>query len=150
LLIDPVDLVVCDLPIGYYPNEEIAARYRLQAESGKSYAHHLMMEQSLNHLKDGGYSIFLIPNGLFQSEQSDALKKFIGDTATIQGLLQLPLSMFKKEQYAKSIMIMQKKGGNAAPPSETLLANLPSFANAKAMESIIRQIDDWFRKEKAV
>ena len=27
LLVDPVDAVVCDLPVGYYPNEEVALEY---------------------------------------------------------------------------------------------------------------------------
>ncbi|HET7626831.1 MAG TPA: class I SAM-dependent methyltransferase [Bacillales bacterium] len=148
LLIDPVDCIVCDLPIGYYPHEAIAAGYDVRAKSGRSFAHHLLIEQSLRHLKDGGYAIFLIPNGLFESDQAGALKTFISKTAAIQGLLQLPLTMFKKEHYAKSIMILQKHGENAHPPSQTLLVHLPSFSNERAMQSIVQQIDDWFRKEK--
>lgn len=150
LLIDPVDVVVCDLPIGYYPNVETASRYDLKVEDGLSYAHHLMIEQSLNHTSEGGFLFFLIPNGLFQSDQAQALQKYLNRHAIIQGLLQLPLTMFKKEQHAKSIFMLQKKGEGVKPPAQVLLANLPSFSNRRAIEETIGQIDAWFQKEKAV
>ncbi|HEX7064791.1 MAG TPA: class I SAM-dependent methyltransferase [Bacillales bacterium] len=148
LLVDPVDVVVSDLPIGYYPNEETASSYELKAESGRSFAHHLMIEQSLRHTKDGGFLLFLIPNGLFESDQADKLKKFVNEQAVIQGVLQLPLSMFKKEQHAKSIFILQKKGEGVKPPSQVLLADLPSFKNQSAMQDIIQQIDAWFEQNR--
>lgn len=145
LLIDPVDAVVCDLPIGYYPDDERASAYALQADSGRSYTHHLMIEQSLNHTKEGGFLLFLIPNGLFQSDQTEALNAFIKQHAVIQGLLQLPLTMFKKEQHAKSIFILQKLGPGVKPPKQALLADLPSFSDEHALRNIITQIDEWFR-----
>lgn len=148
LLIDPVDVVICDLPIGYYPNEETTNGYELRAKEGKSFTHHLMIEQALNHTKNGGYLLFLIPNGLFESDQANELKKFVQKHAAIQGLLQLPLSMFKKEKHAKSIMILQKNGQDVKPPSQALLASLPSFSNQQAMHNIITQINEWFQKEK--
>ncbi|UZM98670.1 class I SAM-dependent methyltransferase [Lysinibacillus sp. MHQ-1] len=58
LLANPVDAVVCDLPVGYYPNEEIALEYELCSSEGMSYAHHLFMEQSMNYTKEGGYLFF--------------------------------------------------------------------------------------------
>ncbi len=36
LFIDPVDAVVCDLPVGYYPNDSRAADYQLKAVEGHS------------------------------------------------------------------------------------------------------------------
>src|SRR5699024_9227219 len=40
-LLDPVHLVVADLPVGYYPDDERATEFVLQADEGHSYAHHL-------------------------------------------------------------------------------------------------------------
>ena len=59
LFIDPVDLIVCDLPIGYYPNDVQAAEYELSSSKGHSYAHHLFIEQSIKHTIPGGYLFFL-------------------------------------------------------------------------------------------
>src|SRR5690606_29528702 len=77
LLVDPVDVVVCDLPVGFYPNDDIAKNYELCSKEGMSYAHHLYIEQALNYTKDGGYLIFLIPATLFESEQAEMLHKFL-------------------------------------------------------------------------
>ena len=103
LYIDPVDAVVSDLPVGYYPNEIGASEYKLKADEGMSYAHHLFIEQSVKHTKEGGYLFFLVPNFIFESDQAPKLHAFIKETCFIQGLLQLPVSMFKTRKMQKYI-----------------------------------------------
>ncbi|HWO97318.1 MAG TPA: class I SAM-dependent methyltransferase [Bacillus sp. (in: firmicutes)] len=144
LFIDPVDLVVCDLPVGYYPNDAGAAAYKVRAEEGHSYAHHLFIEQSLKHTKPGGYVVLLVPNNLFETEQAKQLHIYLKEEAIIQGLIQLPLSLFRQESLAKSIFILQKKGEGVTPPKEALLVNLPRFSNKEAMNRIMTEIDKWF------
>ncbi|MGG0188108.1 class I SAM-dependent methyltransferase [Bacillus rhizoplanae] len=148
LYIDPVDVVVCDLPIGYYPNEIGASEYTLKADEGMSYAHHLFIEQSVKHTKEGGYLFFLVPNFIFESDQAPKLHAFIKETCFVQGLLQLPVSMFKNEKNAKSIFVLQKKGQDIQMPKQALLVELPKFSNMKAMENIMNQINGWFAKQK--
>ncbi len=136
LYIDPVDAVISDLPIGYYPNEIGASEYKLKADEGMSYAHHLFIEQSVKHTKEGGYLFFLVPNFIFESDQAPKLHAFIKETCFIQGLLQLPVSMFKNEKNAKSIFVLQKKGPSVTMPKQALLVELINFEavvrNAKA------------------
>ncbi len=55
LFIEPADAVICDLPVGYYPNDEGAEAFELKADEGHSFAHHLFIEQSVKHTKPGGY-----------------------------------------------------------------------------------------------
>ncbi|EKN65097.1 N-6 DNA methylase [Neobacillus bataviensis LMG 21833] len=148
LFIDPVDAVIADLPIGYYPNDIRAADYQLKASKGHSFSHHLFIEQSVKHTKPGGYLFFLIPNGLFESEQAPQLHEFIKENVIIQGLLQLPPTMFKNKQSAKSILVLQKKGEGVQPPKEALLVNLPSLSNAVAMDKILTKIEKWFQDNK--
>ena len=148
LYIDPVDAVISDLPIGYYPNEIGASEYKLKADEGMSYAHHLFIEQSVKHTKEGGYLFFLVPNFIFESEQAPKLHAFIKETCFIQGLLQLPVSMFKNEKNAKSIFVLQKKGANVTMPKQALLVELPKFSNMKAMEDIMDQLNTWFATHK--
>ncbi|MBD8072654.1 class I SAM-dependent methyltransferase [Bacillus sp. TK-2] len=148
LYIDPVDAVVSDLPVGYYPNEIGASEYKLKADEGMSYAHHLFIEQSVKHTKSGGYLFFLVPNFIFESEQAPKLHAFIKETCFIQGLLQLPVSMFKNEKNAKSIFVLQKKGANVTMPKQALLVELPKFSNMKAMEDIMDQLNTWFATHK--
>jgi len=148
LLIDPVDVVVCDLPVGYYPNDLEASRYELKADEGHSYSHHLFMEQSIDHIKEDGYLFFIVPNSLFETKEAPKLNKYLKETAIIQGFIKLPLSLFKDERHGKSILILQKKGPEAKMPKQAILAELPKFSNVDAMNSIMKQMDQWFKDNK--
>ncbi|AJD91765.1 hypothetical protein JMA_24480 [Jeotgalibacillus malaysiensis] len=148
LFIDPADAVVSDLPVGYYPNDVRAADYKLQAEEGHSYAHHLFIEQSLKHVKNSGYLFFLVPNGLFESPLSGQLHEFLKDEAHIQGLIKLPQSLFKNEQSAKSILILQKQGENTKPPKQVLLAEMPKLSNGPAVQNMMTKIQQWMKENK--
>lgn len=108
LLVDPVDAIVCDLPVGYYPNEEVALDYEVCAPEGMSYAHHLFIEQSVNYTKDGGYLFFLAPTHLFESEQSKQLHKYIQKHAWIQAIIQLPDTMFANKAHEKKALLFYK------------------------------------------
>ncbi|MBJ7897336.1 SAM-dependent methyltransferase [Bacillus atrophaeus] len=148
VFVDPVDTVICDLPVGFYPNDEGAKAYELKADEGHSFAHHLFIEQSVKHTKPGGYLFFMIPNHLFDSTQSDKLKRFFSEKVHLNALLQLPQSLFKDEAHAKSILVLQKQGDQTKPPKQMLLANLPSFANQPAMLEMMAKLDTWFQEEK--
>ena len=148
LFIDPVEAVIADLPIGFYPNDIRAADYQLKALEGHSYSHHLFIEQSVRHTLPGGYLFFLIPNGLFESEQAPQLHEYIKENLIIQGLLQLPTSMFKNKNSAKSILVLQKKGEGVKPPKQALLVNLPSLSSAVGMDKILSKIEKWFQENK--
>lgn len=143
-LLDPVDLVVSDLPVGYYPGDVQASEFELQAKSGHSFAHHLFIEQSMTYTKENGYLIFLIPDFLFESEQADQLHAFIQKHAQIVGLLQLPETAFSSKENRKSILILQKKGPETIEIKQPLLAMLPSFNDTGLMEDILVKINQWF------
>lgn len=143
-LLDPVDLIVGDLPVGYYPDDIRANEFELKADKGHSYAHHLFIEQSMNYTKDGGYLIFVIPDFLFDSDQSDKLQAYLREYAHIVGVLRLPESAFKSEKNVKSILILQKKGQGTATPKQPLLVKLPSFKDTTAMNDILSQVNSWF------
>ncbi|MFJ7841523.1 class I SAM-dependent methyltransferase [Lysinibacillus sphaericus] len=143
LLVDPVDAIVCDLPVGYYPNEEVALDYELCASEGMSYAHHLFIEQSINYTKDGGYLFFLAPTHLFESEQSKQLHKYIQKHAWIQAIIQLPETMFANKALEKSIVILQKQGEAFKAPKEVLLAKVPNMQNKQALALFFEKVKMW-------
>src|SRR5699024_12309662 len=80
---------LADLPVGYYPDDEQARKYELKASEGHSYAHYLLIEQSLHYTKPSGFLIMLIPETLFSDEKSTALHTFFHKYAHIIGLIQL-------------------------------------------------------------
>jgi site-specific DNA-methyltransferase (adenine-specific) len=149
LFIDPVDAVICDLPIGYYPNDDRASSFALKREEGHSFAHHLFIEQGLTYTKPGGYLFFLIPNHLFETDESRKLHDFLKRTAYIQAVLQLPFSMFADSRAAKSIFIIQKKKPGIKPPKEVLLAALPKLSNKEAMDKMVIKMEKWFQDNKS-
>ncbi|MGM8213599.1 class I SAM-dependent methyltransferase [Virgibacillus sp. W0430] len=144
LLLDPVDIVVADLPVGYYPDEARAKEFELGVDEGKSYAHHLLIEQSMIYTKESGYLLLLIPEFLFESDQSATLHSYLHKEAHIIGLFELPKSAFKSKQHKKSILILQKKGEQTKQPKQPLLVKLPSLKDTVAMENILSKINDWF------
>lgn len=148
LFIDPVDAVIGDLPVGYYPNDVRAADYEVKADEGHTYSHHLFIEQSVRSTVPGGYLFFIIPNGLFESEQASQLSAFFKEHVIVQGLLQLPKSMFNNINTAKSIIILQKKGEGVKPPKQALLVELPSLSNAVEMDKILSKMEKWFQENK--
>jgi site-specific DNA-methyltransferase (adenine-specific) len=145
LFLDPVDVVVSDLPVGYYPNDLRSADYQIKTNEGHTYSHHLFIEQSVQHTLPGGYLFFIIPNGLFESDQAPLLHEYIKEHLIIQGLIQLPESMFKNKKAGKSILIMQKKGENVQPPKQALLVQLPSLSSAAVTEKLLGKMDEWFK-----
>lgn len=148
MFIDPVDAVIADLPVGFYPNDVRAADYMVKASEGHTFSHHLFIEQSVRQAVPGGYLFFLIPNGLFESEQAPQLHEFFKEHVIVQGLLQLPISMFKNKNSAKSILILQKKGEGVHPPKQALLVELPNLSSAVEMDKILSKMDKWFQENK--
>ncbi|WP_062233825.1 class I SAM-dependent methyltransferase [Fictibacillus sp. FJAT-27399] len=147
LYVDPVDIVVADLPVGFYPGDETAKEFKVFAEKGHTYAHHLLIEQSINYLKESGFGVFLVPNSLFSSEQAHLLQDMLKERAVILGMIQLPMSLFKQESHAKSILLLQKNGEHTIKPKQALLVNLPSFSKKQAMGSVMSQMNAWFSSE---
>ncbi|MFC7393646.1 class I SAM-dependent methyltransferase [Scopulibacillus cellulosilyticus] len=145
MLIDPVDITVCDTPVGIYPDKENTESFKLGKALKQSYSHFLMIEQGLKYTKQAGYLVYLIPNDLFTQDEDKIFHKFLHDEAVILGLLQLPISMFQNEKHAKSILILQKKGPHVVPPKQALLAEMPRFSNKEAMSQMMVKLNDWFQ-----
>lgn len=143
LLVDPVDAVVCDLPVGYYPNEEIALDYNLCASEGMSYAHHLFIEQSLNYTKEGGFVFLFVPASLFESDQAKQLHQYIKGHAWIQAVIQLPENLFSSKTHEKSILILQKQSNALKAPREVLLAKVPNMSNRDALAMFFEKVRIW-------
>lgn len=149
LLLEPADVMVSDLPVGFYPMKERAAKYATHfSEEEMSYSHYLLIEQAINYLKEDGYGFFLLPSDLFNDEKVSVLINYLNKTAYIQAVIQLPQELFMNEKSRKSVLIIQKKGKNAKQMGEVLLTNAPDFKNMDAMKSFLGEINEWKRENK--
>ena len=118
------DVIISDLPVGFYPDDNIATRYEVASRQEHTYAHHLLMEQSLKYLKSDGYAIFLAPNDLLTSTQSDLLKNWLQKNAQIVAMIALPESLFGNAAYAKTIFVLKKQEEQAVQPFVYALSDL--------------------------
>ena len=133
-------IIISDLPVGYYPNDAIAQRYQVASDKGHTYAHHLLMEQSLKYLAQDGYAIFLAPNNLLTSEQSPLLKAWLQDQASVVATIALPTNLFGNPNQAKSIFILQKKGHLSGP---TFVYALQDLQNSEDLQAFVTAFKKW-------
>lgn len=131
------DLIVSDLPIGYYPDDAIAQRYQVASSEGHTYAHHLMMEQALKYLKPQGVAIFLAPNNLLTSPQSDLLKAWLKEHAQLLAMMTLPESLFSNPAYAKTIFVFKKQEEGQMKPFAY------PFTNLQDQDEIVRFMESF-------
>ncbi|ULG73624.1 class I SAM-dependent methyltransferase [Macrococcus brunensis] len=151
LQVDEVDVVVGDLPVGYYPVDERSHEMKLGFKEGHSFSHHLMIEQSVQGLKPGGFAMLIVPSQLFEYDRVEQLQQFIATETYMQAFLNLPKSLFKTESAQKSILVLQKKPLENSLPVEVLLANIPDFKDSQAMKKFLDEFNEWFeinRKNK--
>lgn len=147
LLLEPVDLMISDLPVGYYPVNEQANKFQTASDEGHSYSHHLLIEQSLHYLKDGGFGFFLVPYNLFETGESQVLLRHIRDVGHMQGFIHLNQTMFKNELSRKSILILQKQAEDSKQASEVLLAKAPEFTDTNQMKEFLGEINLWKKEQ---
>lgn len=146
LLIDPVDIIVSDLPVGFYPDDKTASGYELKAKEGMSFAHHLMIEQAIRHTVEGGHLVLLVPQGIFESPQAKELHTYFSKHAWIQAVVQLPDNLFKNEAHAKSLLVIQKKSPLLKKPKEVLLAKVPTMSNKQSMALFFEKVKIWYNE----
>ena len=131
-VLEPADVIVSDLPIGFYPDDMTARTFEVAAESGHTFAHHLMIEQAFRYLKDGAFAIFLAPEDLLTSSQGPLLKNFISAHGSVMAVITLPKSLFNAD--AKAIYVL-KKGAAAHATFVHPLASLTDRESLAAFMS---------------
>lgn len=134
------DVIISDLPVGYYPNDGIAKRYQVAATDEHTYAHHLLMEQSLKYLKKDGLAILLAPTNLLTSGQSDLLKKWLAGYADILTVITLPETLFGNPANAKSLFVLQKQ---AKTKLETFVYHLSDIQNPEILQDFMENLKIW-------
>lgn len=142
-LLKESDVVISDLPIGYYPNDTIAKRHMVAASDEHTYAHHLLMEQSLKYLTPDGIAIFLAPEDLLLSPQAHLLKKWLTQKATIVAVVGLPDNLFGNSRVKKSLFILKKQTDH---PSETFVYPIRDLQNPDVIQDFTGNFKKWVKE----
>ncbi|MFC6315557.1 class I SAM-dependent methyltransferase [Lapidilactobacillus achengensis] len=139
------DVVVADLPVGYYPVDSRAQAYDLHAKSGHSFAHFLLIEQSIKMLAPGGWGIFVVPANLFNSAGALDLLGWLTKHAYLQASLSLANTTFQNQQAEKALIVLQKHGDDAQQAKEVLIAKVPDLNKVTAVQHFSQELQGWAR-----
>ena len=148
LFIDPLDVIISDLPVEHMDQSELSELDLSLASKGCNYLPYLLIENQIKYLKPGGYGFYLIPNDLFNQEHSADFHQLITSQVNIQALLQMPTTLFKTDDLGKSLFVIQKHGESVKPVKEVLVAPLPNLKDPKKFSQMLTRVEDWIAINK--
>ncbi|MCD8881040.1 class I SAM-dependent methyltransferase [Mammaliicoccus sciuri] len=150
LPLEEADVIVGDLPVGYYPLDERSKEMKLGFDEGHSYSHYLLLEQAVTATRPGGYVFLIVPTNIFEGEEVKQLQKYITTETEMQAFLNFPNSLFKTEQSRKSLLILQKKDPGNTKSVEVLLANIPDFKAQSQLQTFLSEVDEWMKENHSL
>ena len=134
------DIVISDVPFGYYADEDNSLNYKLCSTDGYSLNALLFIEQAANYLDENGVGILVIPKKVLELE--DNFKKYLEEDINLNAVITLPDEMFKNVSQQKAIILITKKGQNRLP-NQVFLAQIPSFQNKASYAKFIEEFNEW-------
>jgi site-specific DNA-methyltransferase (adenine-specific) len=140
---DQMDVVIGDLPVGFYPRE-VPDGFTTVAPDGLSFVHHLLIERGMETVKPGGLGVFLVPAALFESEQATQILSYLqGKAVFFQAFMQFPEKLFANTGSAKAMLILQRAGGDAKQAEPVLLAQVPELAKRLENQNVVAELVAW-------
>lgn len=140
---DTFDIVIGDLPVGYYPKTAPANFITANQADELSYVHHLLIEKSVELLKAGGTALLLVPARIFENEATDLLQLIQTDHVYMQAFMRFPGKMFANAANAKALLVLQKQGSSVKQASPVLLADIPSYIDQEATQRFLSELTEW-------
>lgn len=134
------DIVISDVPFGYYADEDNSLNYKLCSTDGYSLNALLFIEQAANYLDENGVGILVIPKKVLELE--DNFKKYLEEDINLNAVITLPDEMFKNVSQQKAIILITKKGQTRLP-NQVFLAQIPSFQNRASYAKFIEEFNEW-------
>lgn len=116
------DLVITNPPYGKFNKNESTATLNLFKKQFQTLEKSLLFVSMVPKLlKDGGEAFIVLPESFLTdtTEPGTAIKKYLYETGSIQGIISLPAGIFAPYTTIKTIIIKYKKG-NSTPKETTL------------------------------
>ena len=138
------DVIISDVPFGYYADEDNSLNYKLCSSEGYSINALLFIEQVANYLAEDGVGVLVVPKQILELE--DNFKKFLEEEINLNAVITLPEEMFKNSSQAKALILITKKGQKKLP-SQVFLAEVPSYQNKTGYASFIEEFNSWLESK---
>ncbi|MDO4912092.1 MAG: class I SAM-dependent methyltransferase [Lactobacillus sp.] len=143
-ILDQPDVVVSDLPIGYYPLDDNVKNFDLRANEGHSFAHFVYLEQIVKNLKENGWGFLIVPKSMLTGPAASEVMSWMTKKVYLRAIVELPDKLFKQQAFAKSILVFQNHGQNSQA-SEVLLSKLTQL-DETALFRFNESLDKWYTK----
>lgn len=144
-LVTTPNIVISDLPVGYYPLDNNAKRFENNETEGHSFSHLLFIEQIVNNLAKNGFAFLVVPRLLFTSKNASVFMNWLSKKVNIKMVVELPEEMFASPTQQKSILVFQNHG-NLSKSGEVLVAKLASLENPKSLIEFNTRLNEWIKK----
>ena len=138
------DVIISDVPFGYYADEDNSLNYKLCSVEGYSLNALLFIEQATNYLNDNGVGVLVVPKKVLELE--DNFKKFLEEEINLNAVITLPDEMFKNASQQKAIILITKKGQTKLP-NQVFLAQVPSHKNKEGYANFIEEFKKWLSEK---
>ena len=138
------DVIISDVPFGYYADEDNSLNYKLCSVEGYSLNALLFIEQTANYLNDNGVGVLVVPKKVLELE--DNFKKFLEEEINLNAVITLPDEMFKNASQQKAIILITKKGQTKLP-NQVFLAQVPSHKNKEGYANFIEEFKKWLSEK---
>ena len=138
------DVIISDVPFGYYADEDNSLNYKLCSVEGYSLNALLFIEQTANYLNDNGVGVLVVPKKVLELE--DNFKKFLEEEINLNAVITLPDEMFKNASQQKAIILITKKGQTKLP-NQVFLAQVPSHKNKEGYANFIEEFKNWLSEK---
>lgn len=143
--IESADIVVGELPIGFYPNDEHAKSFDLVKKEGHSFSHELLVEQIVKYLAPDGLAFLVVPALLLQSETANNFIGWLAKKVYLDAIIDLPEDLFSETSMKKNLLVFQNHGENSKPFENILLAKIGSLKNKQSLIDFNVQLNQWFQ-----
>lgn len=134
------DIVVSDVPNGYYGDEDNSLNYKLCSDEGLSLNALLFLEQAVNLLKPNGVALLVLPKQIM--ELTGKLKNVLEKDLNLNAFILLPEELFKNKDQQKVIVLATRKEQTILP-KKVFLAELPSYQNKGGYLSFLKTFRNW-------
>lgn len=139
------NVVISDLPVGYYPIDKNAANFATKSENGHSFAHLLFIEQIIKNLQEGGFAFLVVPKAILSGKGGSDFMPWLTEKVFLRAIVELPDSAFQNKFNQKAILILQNHGKNIGN-SEVFLTKLDSFKNEDDLIKLNVKLNEWYTK----
>lgn len=144
-MIEQPDVIISDLPVGFYPLDESVKHFATKSKTGHSFAHLLLTEQIIKNLKPGGMAFLVVPQSMLSGKTGADFMPWLANKVYLKAIVELPDKMFKNKFNQKSVLIFQNHGENATSDN-VMLTKLEGNNEEEALFKLNVKLNEWYTK----